>query len=103
MTLFFRVNWAKELGIDLEELQREHPSHPDQLRLHRMISRDADNYWARERFLARLEEPTVPVVSDTLPEPSTPVAKKRAKVGRYDFTDVQLNIARASLNAKDRV
>jgi hypothetical protein len=97
------VNWADELGIDLQELQREHPSHPDQLRLHRIISRDADKYWARERFLARLGDPTVPVVRDTLPEPSTPVKVKRAKVGRYDFTDVQLNIARASLNGKDRV
>lgn len=97
------VNWARELGIDLEELQREHPSHPDQLRLQRIISRDADNYWARERFLARLEDPIVPVVRDTLPEPSAPVRVKRAKVGRYDFTDAQLNIARASINAKDRV
>lgn len=97
------VNWADELGIDLEALQREHPSHPDQLRLHRIIMRDADKYWARERFLARLGDPSEPMVRDTLPEPSTPVKPKRAKVGRYDFTDVQLNIARASLNAKDRV
>jgi hypothetical protein len=34
--------WADELGIDLEELAREHPNHPDQLRLKRIITKKAD-------------------------------------------------------------
>jgi excisionase family DNA binding protein len=52
-------NLARELGIDLEALHREHPSHPDQLRLHREIARRGEQYWVRERFLTQLgtEEP----------------------------------------------
>lgn len=95
--------WADELGIDLQELAHEHPSHPDQLRLKRIITKKAENYWARERFLARLETNTAAVVSDTQePEPVKP-RKKRAKVGRYDFTETQLQIARAVLDAHNPV
>lgn len=95
--------WADELGIDLEELQREHPMHPDQLRLKRVISRRAEEYWARERFLARLEDNSAAVVSDT-PEPApVKIRKKRAKVSRYEFTDAQLEIAFRSLNARGAV
>lgn len=97
------VNWSEELGIDMGELQREHPSHPDQLRLHRIISSNAEKYWARERYLARLGDPSAPALRDTPPRPVEPPREKRAKVGRYDFTDAQLNIALASLNAKDRM
>jgi hypothetical protein len=46
--------WAEEMGIDLEDLKRESPMHPQQLRNHRRISRQAAEYWANERFLARL-------------------------------------------------
>ena len=39
--------WAEEMGIDLGELQRESPMHPDQLKLKRKLSKQADEYWAR--------------------------------------------------------
>ena len=93
---------ARELGIDVEELKREHPLHPDQLRNHRRISKQAAEYWARERFLARVEDNAAVKIPDTVPEPvKTPV--KRAKVNRYDFTDAQLAIAMRSLNEKGSV
>jgi hypothetical protein len=37
MTHYSDNLWADEMGIDLEELAREHPMHPDQLRLKRVI------------------------------------------------------------------
>jgi len=90
--------WADELGIDLEELAREHPNHPDQLRLKRIITKKADQYWARERFLARVEYSATTIFPNTITEP-TKIRKKRAKVGRYDFTERQIQIARAVLDA----
>jgi hypothetical protein len=90
--------WADSLGIDLEELSREHPSHPDQLRLKRIITKKAENYWARERFLARLEYSATTIFPNTITQPEK-IRKKRAKVGRYDFTDRQIQIARAVLDA----
>lgn len=95
--------WADTHGIDLDDLQREHPLHPDQLRLKRIITRKAEAYWARERFLARLEDNSVAVVFDT-PEPSlVKTPKKRAKVRGYEFTDAQLEIAFRSLDARGAV
>jgi len=91
--------WADELGIDLEELAHEHPSHPDQLRLKRIITKKAENYWARERFLARLEYSSQAIIPDTTPEPEAKPKVKRAKVNRYEFTDAQLQIAFRSLDA----
>jgi hypothetical protein len=91
--------WAEAHGIDLDDLQREHPFHPDQLRLKRIITRKAEAYWARERFLARLEYSSKAISSDT-PEPApVKIPKKRARVSRYEFTEAQLEIARRSLNA----
>jgi hypothetical protein len=91
--------WADTLGIDLEDLHREHPFHPDQLRLKRIITRKAEVYWARERFLSRLEYSSEAINADT-PEPApVKMRAKKAKVSRYEFTDVQLEIARRSLNA----
>ena len=94
--------WAEELGIDLDELAREHPLHPDQLRMKRVISKRAEDYWARERFLARVEYSS-DAISET-PEP-TPVKtpRKSTKVRRYEFTDAQLQIALRSLNEKGAV
>lgn len=95
--------WADELGIDLDDLQHEHPNHPDQLRLKRIITRKAEAYWARERFLARLEYSSKAISSDT-PEPApVKTPKKRARVNRYEFTEAQLEIARRSLNARGAV
>jgi hypothetical protein len=92
--------WAEEMGIDLDELQKEHPLNRDQLKQHLIISKRAAEYWAVDRKLARLEY----IPEAILDPPVVPVEKtvvKRAKVGRYDFTDAQLEIARRSLNAKD--
>jgi hypothetical protein len=95
--------WAEAHGIDLDELQREHPLHPDQLRLKRIITRKAEAYWARERFLARLEYSSKAISEDT-PEPApVKIRKKRANVSRYEFTDAQLEIAFRSLDARGAV
>jgi hypothetical protein len=90
--------WADELAIDLQELATEHPCHPIQIANHRRITKQAAEYWARERFLARLKNVS-DIVDDTLePEPvKTPV--KRTRVKSYEFTDAQLEIAFRSLNA----
>jgi len=95
--------WADTHGIDLDDLQREHPLHPDQLRLKRIITRKAEAYWVRERFLARLEYSSQAILSDT-PEPApVKIRKKKARVNRYEFTDSQLAIAMRSLNEKGAV
>ena len=95
--------WAEEMSIDLGELQRESPLHPDQLRLKRKLSRQAEEYWARERFLARVKD-TVPAPEATYTPPKKRTVKpKQGKVRRYEFTDTQLEIARRSLSAGDSV
>jgi len=95
--------WAEEMSIDLGELQRESPLHPDQLRLKRKLSRQAEEYWARERFLARVKD-SVPAPEATYTPPKKRTVKaKQGKVRRYDFTDQQLEIARRSLGAGDSV
>jgi hypothetical protein len=95
--------WAEAHGIDLDELAHEHPLHPDQLRLKRIITRKAEAYWARERFLARLEYSSKAISEDT-PEPApVKIRKKRARVNRYEFTDAQLEIAFRSLDARGAV
>lgn len=95
--------WADEMGIDLEELSHEHPLHPDQLRLKRIINRRAEEYWARERFPARVEDNAAVKIPEATPEPSKKPRVKRAKVGRYEFTEAQLAIARRSLDARGSV
>jgi hypothetical protein len=104
MTTHYSDNlWADELGIDLDELRREHPLHPDQLRMKRVISKRAEEYWARERFLARVEDNAAVKIPDTVPEPTKKPRVKRAKVNRYEFTEAQLQIAMRSLNEKGAV
>jgi hypothetical protein len=95
--------WAEAHGINLDELQREHPLHPDQLRMKRIITRQAEAYWARERYLARVEYSSQAIIPDTVPEPVAKPRVKRAKVGRYEFTEAQLQIAMRSLNEKGAV
>tara|TARA_S200002703_G_scaffold33420_1_gene28974 strand:+ start:173 stop:484 length:312 start_codon:yes stop_codon:yes gene_type:complete len=95
--------WAEEMSIDLGELQRESPMHPDQLRLKRKLSKQAEEYWARERFLARVKD-SVPAPEATYTPPKKRTVKpKQGKVRRYEFTDQQLEIARRSLSAGDSV
>ena len=95
--------WAEEMSIDLGELQRESPLHPDQLRLKRKLSRQAEEYWARERFLPRVKDSVpAPEATYTPPEKRT-VKPKQGKVRRYEFTDAQVEIARRSIGAGDSV
>jgi len=91
------VNWGKELGIDVDKLRTEHFDHPDQLRLHRQISRKSELYWAYDRMLAQAG-----LSREVIAEAQTRQAKpKPAKLRPYVFTEAQLEIARRSLNAKD--
>ena len=99
MSLYSDNLWADAHGIDLDELHREHPLHPDQVRLRRIITRRATAYWARERFLTRLGDGCVGSILDT-PEPApVEIPVKKARVKRYEFTDAQMQIAVRSLNA----
>ena len=100
MTLYSDNFWAEEMGIDLDELKRESPLHPDQMRANRRLTKQAAEYWARERFLARLEAPA-PEATYTPPR-RVKTPRKPARVKRYEFTEAQLEIARRSLDAGDR-
>jgi hypothetical protein len=94
--------WAEEMGIDLEELATENPTHPDQIAMRRKIDRRAEAYWAKERFLSRIEDNVSALFATPEPEAvKTPV--KRTRVRRYEFTDTQLQIAMRSLNEKGAV
>ena len=92
-----RVHWAEELGIDLKKLREEHPDQWEQIMMKKRLNRRAQDYWRRERMLARVESPA-PEATYTPPR-RVKTPKKKAKVNRYDFTDAQLEIARRSLNA----
>lgn len=93
--------WAEEMGISLDDLLTESPTHIDQIREHRRITKQAAEYWARERFLARLEAPA-PAATYTSPR-RVKSPRKPARVKRYEFTDAQLEIAQRSLNARGSV
>ena len=55
VTRDMKVDWAKELGIDLEKLAEERPLHPMQIWERRQHEERAEKYWAladtRERRL----------------------------------------------------
>jgi hypothetical protein len=55
VTRDMKVDWAKELGIDLEKLAEERPLHPMQIWERRQHEARAETYWAladtRERRL----------------------------------------------------
>ena len=93
--------WAEEMGIVLDDLLTESPTHIEQIREHRRITKQAAKYWARERFLARLEAPA-PEATYTPPR-RVKSPSKPARVKRYEFTDAQLEIAQRSLNARGSV
>jgi hypothetical protein len=97
MSIYSDNLWAEEMGINLDDLKRESPLHPDQMRANRKLTKQAAEYWARERFLARLEAPA-PEATYTPPRRVKSPAKP-ARVNRYEFTDAQLEIAFRSLNA----
>jgi len=97
MTLYSDNFWAEEMGIDLDDLRKESPTHREQIRERRRIEKQAAEYWARGRILARMESPA-PEATYTPPRRvKTPT--KPARVKRYEFTDAQLRIAERSLNA----
>ena len=93
--------WAEEMGIDLDDLLTESPTHIDQIRQARRLAKQAAEYWARERFLARMESPA-PEATYTPPR-RVKSPTKPATVKRYEFTDSQLEIAQRSLNARGAV
>ena len=103
MSAYSENFWAEEMCIDLQELKRESPMHPDQLRLKRKLSRQAEEYWARERFLARIRNHVPAPEATYTPPRRVKSARKPAKVRAYDFTDAQLEIARRSLSGRDSV
>ncbi len=92
-----RVVWAEELGIDMKELRKEHPDQWEQIMMKKRLGHRAEDYWARERQLARIESPA-PGAEYTPPK-RVKSARKPARVKRYEFTEAQLEIARRSLNA----
>ena len=96
-------DWAREMGIDVTELVKEHPLHPQQLRMKRIINRNAQRYWAHDRYLARIAD-VIPVEApEEIPAKKPYERKKPAKVKRYEFTDRQLEIARRVLNGEGSV
>ena len=89
MSLYSDNLWADAHGIDLDELHREHPLHPDQLRLRRIITRRATAYWARERFLARLGDGGVGSILDTpLDDDGKPMFPGVRSCGNNDCVNV---------------
>lgn len=101
-----KVVWAEELGIDMEKLRREHPDHWDQIMMKKRLGEKAEQYWARERYLARVADEAKAVEPEPVVEHVEPKPRKKrstGKLGRYEFTDRQLEIARRVLNARKAV
>lgn len=92
-----RVVWAEELGIDLKKLRQEHPDQWEQIMMKKRLGKQAEEYWARERILARMESPA-PEATYTPPR-RVKTPSKPARVKGYEFTEAQLEIAERSLNA----
>ena len=96
-----RVHWAEELGIDVGKLLLEHPDQWEQLMMKKRLGKQAQEYWANDRMLARVEPPA-PEAEYTPPKRKK-TKRKADKVERYEFTQQQLEIARRSLNGRDSV
>lgn len=96
-----KILWAEELGIDVKKLRQEHPDQWEQIMMKKRLGKRAEDYWARERMLARVE-PEAPEAEYTPPR-RVKTRRKKARVKRYEFTDVQLQIAKRSLNARGSV
>lgn len=94
-----RVFWAEELGIDMKKLREEHPDQWDQIMMKKRLGKRAEDYWKRVSYLKRMES----LEDETIPEKKPVKWKKapikRTKIGKYEFTDAQLEIAYRSLNA----
>ena len=96
-----RIVWAEELGIDLKKLREEHPDQWEQIMMKKRLGKRAEDYWARERMLARVETPAPE--AEYTPAKRVKSRRKPARVKRYDFTEAQLEIAERSLNARGSV
>jgi hypothetical protein len=96
-----RIVWAEELGIDLKKLREEHPDQWEQIMMKKRLGKRAEDYWARERMLARVEAPAPEAEYTPTRRVKTP--RKPARVKRYEFTEAQLQIAERSLNARGSV
>jgi hypothetical protein len=97
------VNWAEEMGIDLDLLKGEDPFHPIQLANHRAIERRGEAFWAYRRMTAGPEYSPGTINGEAVVEAAVKSCRKPAKVKPYVFTEQQLDIARRSLNAEDRM
>ena len=98
-----RVHWAEELGIDVGKLLQEHPGQWEQLMMKKRLNQRAEDYWRRERMLARVEDYAPAPEAEYTPPKRRKSKRKAGKVRAYDFTDAQLEIARRSLNGGDSV
>ena len=100
------VDWAAEMGIDLDLLKSEHPSHRTQIKNRKAIMEKSEKFWAWNRFVESAE-PSAAVVylnahGADIPKHRVRVVKKPmkpAKVTNYEFTEAQLQIALRSLDA----
>jgi len=98
-----RVVWAEELGIDVRKLLEEHPGQWEQLMMKKRLNQRAEEYWRRERMLARVEDYAPAPEAVYTPPKRVKTPRKPASVKRYEFTEAQLEIARRSLNARGSV
>jgi hypothetical protein len=115
------VNYAKEYGIEMHDLWQEHPTHPIQTRLRRGQEAVSDNYWghierinelsvvgiehARQAYAEAVNNP--PKLVARKPAPSVanqkrkPAPPKTIKVGRYEFTERQFEVAMKALEKRN--
>ena len=98
-----RVLWAEELGIDVGKLLKEHPCQWEQLMMKKRLNQRAEDYWRRERYLARIQDSVPAPEAEYTPPKRKKTKRKAGKVRRYEFTQAQLEIARRSLNGRDSV
>jgi hypothetical protein len=103
MSLYSDNFWAEEMGLDLSELVTERPSHPTQVHLKFKATKQAEDYWKRERYLAQIKNHIPKRLIDTVAKKHNSKAKRSARVRKYEFTDRQLQIALRSLDGNDPV
>lgn len=115
------VNYAKEYGIDLKKLHEEDPSHPTQMRLRREIEAKSADLWAhvervnelsrigiehaRAQYEYAINNPPAPPARKPLPKTAhqkrKPPKPKAIKVGNYQFTERQFELAMEALEKKE--
>tara|TARA_Y100001973_G_C5057050_1_gene260726 strand:+ start:224 stop:535 length:312 start_codon:yes stop_codon:yes gene_type:complete len=101
MSLYSDNFWAEEMGLDLSELIKERPNHPTQLHLKIKVTKQAEDYWRRERYLAQIKNHIPKALIETVEEKHNPKIKKATKIRKYEFTEKQLQIALRVLDGND--